>query len=75
MFCVLLGSMLLIGMAVGCYESFLILYVTGVLVILFFRGLMGKEQMNLRMPFDRLYRSAGIGAKVGHDRFFLQEGR
>ena len=45
----LLGSMLLLCTAVGCYESFLILYVTGVLVILFFRGLTGKEKMNLNM--------------------------
>ena len=45
----LLGSMLLLCTAVGCYESFLILYVTGVLVILFFRGLTGKEKMNLHM--------------------------
>lgn len=44
-----LGSMLLLCAAVGCYESFLILYVTGVLVILFFRGLVGREQMNLRV--------------------------
>lgn len=42
----LLGSMLLLCMVVGCYESFLILYFTGVLVIIFLRGLAGKEQMN-----------------------------
>lgn len=45
----LLGSMLLLCTAVGCYESFLILYLTGVLVIIFLRGLAGKEQMNWQM--------------------------
>lgn len=44
-----LGSTLLLCAAVGCYESFLILYVTGVLVILFFRGMTGREQMSLRV--------------------------
>lgn len=44
-----LGSMLLLCTAVGCYESFLILYVTGVLVIVFFRGMTGREKMNLQV--------------------------
>lgn len=45
----LLGSMLLLCTSVGCYESFLILYLTGILVIIFLRGMAGKEQMNRHM--------------------------
>lgn len=34
-----LGSLLLVWAAVGCYESFLILYILGILVMLFLRGM------------------------------------
>jgi len=39
-----LFSMLFLWAAVGCYESFLIMYVVGVLLILFFRGIAGRER-------------------------------
>lgn len=42
-------STLFLCAAVGCYESFLILYLVGVLVILFFQGLAEKEEMNWRV--------------------------
>ncbi len=45
----LLGSMLFLCTAVGCYESFLILYLISVLVIMFFRGMTGKERMDRHM--------------------------
>ncbi len=45
----LLGSMGLLCAAVGCYESFLILYVVGVLVMLFFQGMCDREKMDRHM--------------------------
>lgn len=41
------GSMLLAWTAVGCYESFLILYILGIIMILFLRGLVGKDTLTI----------------------------
>lgn len=41
----LIGSMLLVWVAVGCYESFLILYIIGILMILFLRGITRTDNM------------------------------
>jgi len=41
-----LKSMLCIWVAVGCYESLLILYIIGLLIILFLRGLVGRDQLS-----------------------------
>lgn len=48
-------SMLFIWGAVGCYESFLVFYVVGVIMILFFRGILGKEKVTLRQLFIHLF--------------------
>lgn len=47
------GSLLFLWVAVGCYESFLILFIVGVLLILFFRGITNQE----KVTFKRLMRS------------------
>ncbi len=39
------GSMICLWIAVGCYESFVVLYLTGIFMILFFRGMAGKEKL------------------------------
>ncbi|MBO4981191.1 MAG: glucosyltransferase domain-containing protein [Lachnospiraceae bacterium] len=52
------GSMLFIWAAVGCYESFLLLYILGIIVILFLRGMVGRE----RLGFSCMVRNLGIGA-------------
>ncbi len=52
------GSMLFIWSAAGCYESFLILYIMGILVILFLRGMAGKDILNLTFCLKYL----GLGA-------------
>lgn len=52
-----LGSMLFVWIAVGCYESFLILYILGILVILFLRGMAGKVKLTL----SHMVKNLGIG--------------
>ncbi|MCM1326009.1 MAG: glucosyltransferase domain-containing protein [Bacteroidales bacterium] len=63
-----LGSMLLIWAAVGCYESFLILYVLGILVILFLRGMTGKE----KLTFLHVAKHLGIGALLSVGSILLR---
>lgn len=41
-------SMLFLWGAVGCYESFLIFYVLGVVMILFFRGMADRERLTFK---------------------------
>lgn len=53
-----LGSLLLIWAAVGCYESFLILYILGVLVVVFLRGLREPDTLRLK----NLSAEVGAGA-------------
>lgn len=53
-----LSSMLLAWVAIGCYESLLILYILGILVILFLRGMVGKE----KLTFSHVMKNLGIGA-------------
>lgn len=50
----LVASMLLLCAAVGCYESFIILYLYGVILILFLRGMFGKEKLLTVCVFRRL---------------------
>ena len=50
----MLGSMLLLWVAVGCYESFLIMYIVGVLLILFFRGIMDQEKVTFKLLMRNL---------------------
>lgn len=54
----LTGSLLLIWAAVGCYESFLLLYIIGILVILFVRGMTDRD----RLTFSFVAGNLGIGA-------------
>ena len=56
----LLKSMLLLWIAAGCYESFLLLYVLGILVIVFLRGLTWKNKMSGGFVFASL----GLGGLV-----------
>ncbi len=49
-----LGSMLLTLLAIGCYESFLILYIIGIVLILFLKGLVGKEKITFLLLFKNL---------------------
>lgn len=53
-----LGSMVFLWLAAGCYESLIILYILGILVILFLRGMEGKE----KLTFLHLVKTLGIGA-------------
>lgn len=43
-----LGSMLLIWTAIGCYESLMILYIVGLIVLLFLRGVVNKEPVTAK---------------------------
>jgi len=43
-----LYSMLAVWIAVGCYESFLILYILGILLLLFLEGMADRERLTLR---------------------------
>lgn len=54
----LAGGMLLVWVAVGCYESFLVLYILGLFVILFLRGMAGKDRPRASYVFGNL----GLGA-------------
>lgn len=45
----LLASMVFLWVAVGCYESFIIAYIVGVLTILFFQGMAGREELDSRV--------------------------
>lgn len=48
-------SMLSLWGAVGCYESFIILYLLGVVMILFFRGMADKERLTFKWLFQNLF--------------------
>ncbi len=56
----LLGSMLCIWVAGGCYESFFILYILGILTIVFLQGIYDKVKLNAVYVLSRL----GIGAAL-----------
>ena len=56
----MVGSALLLGGAVGCYESFVILYVVGVLLILFFRGIADQEKITFKLLLQRLFAVACV---------------
>lgn len=55
-----LGSMLLTWVAVGCYESFLILYILGILVVVFLRGMTGKDVLRT----SHVMKYLGLGALI-----------
>lgn len=48
-------SMILAWVAIGCYESFVILYILGVIVILFLYGMTHPDQMKAGMIFKSLF--------------------
>ena len=52
------GSMLLAWVAVGCYESFLILYILGIIMVLFLRGIAGTD----KLTFVYVVKYLSIGA-------------
>ena len=51
----LLASMLFIWGAVGCYESFLIFYLLGAIMILFFRGMADQEKLTFKRLFQNIF--------------------
>ena len=51
----MLGSMLFLWVSVGCYESFVIMYIVGVLLILFFRGITDQEKVTFRLLVQKLF--------------------
>ena len=51
-------SMLFVWMAIGCYESMMIVYIMGLLLILFMRGMTGTDQLR----FLYLLKTLAIGA-------------
>lgn len=51
----IVGSVILLTVAVGCYESFMILYLLGVTVILFLRAMEGREILT----FGKIMKQAG----------------
>ena len=51
-------SMLLAWIAVGCYESFLILYIMGMITLLFLKGLSGKD----KLTFGYVLKYLSLGA-------------
>ena len=48
-------SMLLLGTAVGCYESFIFVYIIGVILILFFRGMVDREKITCKLLIQKLF--------------------
>ena len=50
----LIGSMLMLWVSVGCYESFVILYIVGLIMILFFRGLAGRDKPSFLLILKKL---------------------
>ncbi len=62
--------MLLVWAAVGCYESFLILYIVGIILILFLRGITGKDKLSL--PY--LLTWLGVGALTAVACILLRDG-
>lgn len=57
------ASMLLTWAAVGCYESLLILYILGILTVLFLRGMTGKDE--LKSKHVLIYLAIGAGLSAG----------
>lgn len=53
-----MGSTLLAWVAVGCYESFVILYIIGIIMVLFLRGIAGTD----RLTFGYVIKYLSIGA-------------
>lgn len=56
-----LSSLLCIWVAVGCYESFLILYILGILVVMFLWGMTGKVK---RLSFQSVLGYLATGAVI-----------
>ena len=63
-----LGSMLLTLLAIGCYESFLILYIIGILMSLFLKGLVGEE----KITFISIFKNLMIGALLSVGTIILR---
>ena len=63
-----LGSMLLTLLAIGCYESFLILYIIGILMSLFLKGLVGEE----KITFISIFKDLMIGALLSVGTIILR---
>ena len=53
-------SLLFVWAAVGCYESFLILYILGIIVILFLWGMVDES----RLRFGTTFKTLGVGAAL-----------
>lgn len=58
------GSMLLAWAAVGCYESFLILYILGIIMVLFLRGIAGTDKLTIGYAVKYLFIGAILSVGV-----------
>lgn len=56
----MLGSTVFLWIAIGCYESFLILFMVGVLLILFLYGIADKVKLTSKYVLSNLLAGAGI---------------
>lgn len=56
----MIASMLWLWISVGCYESFVILYIVGLIVILFFRGMTDRDKPTFSLIFRKLAWCAGL---------------
>lgn len=50
----LAGEVICLWIGVGCYESFIIFFLLGTIVIMFFRGMVGKDKLTARYVFSNL---------------------
>ena len=57
------GSMVCIWVAAGCYESFLILYILGILLVIFLQGVFGGVKLRTSYVLGNL--AAGAGLVIG----------
>lgn len=64
-----ISNIFLMWIAIGCYESFLIMYLLGVIVILFFRAMVDKE----KLTFAHIVKNIGILALVAVGCMILRQ--
>lgn len=56
----LLWSVLTVWLAVGCYESFLLVYILVILFLLFLKGMTGREKLTFRIVAEYLLAGGGV---------------
>lgn len=58
------GSMLLAWIAAGCYESLLILYILGIIMVIFLRGVAGLDKLTFGHVFKNLTTGAILSVGI-----------